>query len=308
MACCLRIGSASNLLTWRGCRLPTPFGLLAAHGNDCAGALAFIDPTRAAESDGVRWLDGAALERVVATLRAAPLGASIGSGVRVSLGGVQEKFVAVVDGERVGLPLGSTPSAHILKPTQLEPDGSERYPGIVEAEHYCMTLARTLSERAGSPQGVAFQAPMTSIRTIAGRQVLCVERYDRSGTPVQRVHQEDGCQAMGLPPDAKYQQLPGGQPSVRAIADVNQELGLRIGGEYHLDDVDRGSMVAEAVSWGVGGRAAEQAIDAICAPIIELAGSVLSDFGSVAGAAPQVEGVAKRVRRLAEQLSRSEPS
>lgn len=345
------------------------FGLLAAYGNDCAGALAFVEPTRAVESDGVRWLHGSELDSVVTKLRVAPLGASIGAGVRVSLGGVQEKFVAVVEGDRIGLPLGNTPSTHILKPTPLAPDGSERYPGIVAVEHYCMTLARELAQRAGDPrQGVSFSVPRTTVRTIADRQVLCVERFDRTGDPVQRVHQEDGCQALGLPPDSKYQKLTSGQPSLQALAGVlrrnsrdpitelrallqqvvfttcvgnadmhaknisflhvdgvrlspmydivstaayvgvNQELGLRIGGEYHLEDVDRAALIAEAGSWGVGRRAAERAIDGVCSPLIELAAEGVADAVSSGGAAEQVEGVAARARQVAERLSTSTPA
>jgi serine/threonine-protein kinase HipA len=35
---------------------------------------------------------------------------------RISLGGVQEKMVVVIDGVRLGVPVGVTPSTHILKP------------------------------------------------------------------------------------------------------------------------------------------------------------------------------------------------
>ena len=41
----------------------------------------------------------------------------------------------------------------------------------------------------------------------AGERAIAVERYDRLRTPDGwlRVHQEDFCQALGLPPDRKYQ-------------------------------------------------------------------------------------------------------
>ncbi len=43
-------------------------------------------------------------------------------------------------------------------------------------------------------------------RTVEGRTFLLVERYDRVVTAdgVSRVHQEDFCQALGIPPERKY--------------------------------------------------------------------------------------------------------
>lgn len=48
----------------------------------------------------------------------------------------------------------------------------------------------------------------TQIRHVAGRSFLLVERYDRRPTPQQnleRLHQEDLCQALGIAPEYKYQ-------------------------------------------------------------------------------------------------------
>ena len=52
---------------------------------------------------------------------------------------------------------------------------------------------------------------------IAGRKLIVVERYDRSVAAdgsVERIHQEDFCQAMGLPPETKYEE--DGGPSLQA--------------------------------------------------------------------------------------------
>ncbi len=54
---------------------------------------------------------------------------------------------------------------------------------------------------------------------VDGRPVLVVERYDRTVDPdgtVRRIHQEDLCQALGLPPKQKYEQDAG--PSHLRIA------------------------------------------------------------------------------------------
>lgn len=55
-----------------------------------------------------------------------------------------------------------------------------------------------------------------------GERAIAVERYDRrhqsAEGPVLRVHQEDMCQALGIPPTAKYQSEGG--PSPEQIIDL----------------------------------------------------------------------------------------
>jgi serine/threonine-protein kinase HipA len=60
---------------------------------------------------------------------------------------------------------------------------------------------------------------------VDGRAVLVVERYDRLVDPdgtVHRIHQEDFCQALGLPPDKKYEQAAG--PTLARLARVLQDV------------------------------------------------------------------------------------
>ena len=56
--------------------------------------------------------------------------------------------------------------------------------------------------------------------TIWGAPFVRVERYDRDLTadPIRRLHQEDFCQALGLPADRKYQQEGG--PSIAQSAEL----------------------------------------------------------------------------------------
>ena len=189
-----------------GVRENDTFGLLAALGRDCAGALVIqpaddppppIPTTLTAEplSDG----DIAAL---VSNLRSAPLGA--GGRVRISLAGVQDKLLLtrMPDG-RWGRPVDGTPSTHILKPE------IAAYPATVENEAFGMRLARALE----------LDVANVETTTIAGRQLIVVERYDRIIGPdgsVQRLHQEDLCQATGVPPQQKYEE--DGGPSLLRIA------------------------------------------------------------------------------------------
>jgi serine/threonine-protein kinase HipA len=49
-------------------------------------------------------------------------------------------------------------------------------------------------------------APVAA-RTVGGRPYLLVTRYDRrfdANGQVHRLHQEDFCQALGIPPERKY--------------------------------------------------------------------------------------------------------
>jgi serine/threonine-protein kinase HipA len=98
--------------------------------------------------------------------------------------------VVLVD-DRVSLPARGQPTTHILKP----PIG--RFSHTTENEALVMTLAAAL----GLPV-----APVQA-RTGAGRPYLLVTRYDRrfdESGQVHRLHQEDFCQALGIPPERKY--------------------------------------------------------------------------------------------------------
>lgn len=188
------------------------FGLLAAIGQDCAGALVIqpMDdpPPPAPTTATAQPLNADELAELVANLRSAPLG--IDRDVRLSLGGVQEKLLLARMPDGVwGRPVDGTPSTHILKP-EIERLGQGGRPAdTVENEHFCMRLAHRL--------GLAVAA--TEIADVDGRPVLVVERYDRlvaaDGT-VRRVHQEDLCQALGLPPARKYES--DGGPTLARVA------------------------------------------------------------------------------------------
>lgn len=188
------------------------YGLIRALGRDCAGAVVIQPaedppppkPTIAAAEK----LGPGELETLVEDLRSAPLG--VGGRVRVSLAGVQEKLILtrMPDGSW-GRPVDGAPSTHILKPE------IAAYPQTVENEAFCMRVARHL--------GLDVAAVETT--EVAGRKLIVVERYDRAiatDGSVERVHQEDFCQASGLPPGTKYEE--DGGPSLRRLADILQDV------------------------------------------------------------------------------------
>lgn len=183
------------------------YGLLAEVGGDCAGAISLLEPdaTLAAEPQ-TRTLDDDQLDAVLRALPQRPLGAAPGEGVRLSLAGAQPKLPVVIEDGRVALPLNAaTPTTHILKP---EPP---RFPGLVANEAFCMRLARATSLAVASVE---------TARTVSGLPYLIVERYDRDLTwePIRRLHQEDACQALGVPSDRKYQAEGG--PGVREVVEL----------------------------------------------------------------------------------------
>lgn len=194
----------------RKLRRDDTYGLIAALGRDCAGAIV-IQPEEEprppkASTSTASLLSDQELEALVRNLRSAPLG--IGGAVRISLAGVQEKLVLTrrPDGHW-GRPVEGAPSTHILKPQ------IDRFRDTVENEFFCMRLARRLGLRV----------PEVAMIKIGGRRLIVVERYDRrvhTDGSVERIHQEDFCQATGLPPEKKYEQ--DGGPSLRKVAEILQ--------------------------------------------------------------------------------------
>jgi serine/threonine-protein kinase HipA len=181
------------------------FGLLAAIGWECAGAVSVLPEGRRPASGPYEPLDD---EDVWGRLDALPRTfAGIDREVRLSLGGAQEKLLlARLDG-RWHLPLAGAVSTHILKP---EPD---RYPGLAVGEAWALAVAS-----AATPTAVA-----EHVAPPGHRPVIVVERYDRvvRGRAVERIHQEDGCQVLGLAPEQKYPRGTGPRDaSLARIADL----------------------------------------------------------------------------------------
>ncbi len=186
------------------------FGLLSEVGEDCAGAVQFVRPERLEEfldasPPSVEWLTEEEVEHRLADLRSDPaLSRRPDDAGRFSLPGVQPKTALLFEDGRWGLPAGATPTTHILKPE------NPRFPGLVENEQLCLRLARA----AGLP------AAASRMERFGEQLALVVTRYDRrrGGSEWVRLHQEDFCQALGVPPERKYQNEGG--PTVRTMLDL----------------------------------------------------------------------------------------
>jgi len=188
------------------------FGLLVALGGECAGALVLADAPPDAAAPRYRPLDDVELASIATGTAFAELVG--GGGVRLSLAGAQDKLPVKLDGDRLLLPLGDSPSSHILK------FASRDYKHLPANELLIGSLARV----SGLPVVDA------ALRTIGSESHLLVARYDRIMTAegVTRLHQEDLCQAFGLPPGRKYEEEGGPtfDRCFRMIADCSSEPAL----------------------------------------------------------------------------------
>ncbi len=213
------------------------FALVSHVGEDCAGAVQFLRPERVeaclgAAAEPVEWLDEHAVAERLQLLRAdhsawrMPRDAG-----QFSLTGAQPKTALLLEEGRWGVPSGRTPTTHILKPPTGEFDGH------AENEHFCLVLARRLGLPTAS----------SSVMHFWNETAIVIERYDRRRTQhgLVRVHQEDICQALGVPPTRKYENEGG--PGVGAIVEL-----LRTYSGEREEDVST-FVDALALSWLIAG-------------------------------------------------------
>lgn len=198
-----------------GVRAANVFGLLAAVGEDCAGAVQFVRPDRirAVDDEDVEWLTEDDVGAMLRDLRTDPYTwqqPGVSRGGHFSLAGAQVKFALLFEGGRWGRPSGRIPTTHIVKP------GIDGVLDHEVNEHLCLGLAA----RLGLP------AAASEIHRFGDERAVVVRRYDRrrGGATWSRVHQEDMCQALSVPPTDKYQR--DGGPSPRSIVDLLRSVVL----------------------------------------------------------------------------------
>ncbi len=205
-----------------GVSVASPFPLLGTHiGHDCAGAVQFCVPGDVDDLVGRRgdivWLTEAEVASRLRTLRTDST-SWLGPGFagQFSLGGAQAKtalhYVAATgtsgldhpDRGRWGVPSGSLPTTHILKPAVAGFEAQN------VNEHLCLSAAAALGLRAAKSR----------VETFEDESAIVVERFDRStqDATLMRVHQEDLCQALSIPPARKYPS--DGGPTPGQIAEL----------------------------------------------------------------------------------------
>ena len=189
------------------------FGLLRHLGHETAGALSFVAAGQEpAEQEPLRrHLPLEELQARIDNRANEPFNRWDGK-VRMSIAGHQDKLLVAVEEDRLFLVDGVLSSTHILKPEPVREDAR----CMVANEHFCMQLTHRISMRRWKAPGAAH----VSILRVPS-PVLSIERFDRRKTPdgVERLHVIDGCQALDLSVNAKYERNVADQPEVRHIRD-----------------------------------------------------------------------------------------
>lgn len=183
-----------------------PFALLSVIGFDCPGAVQFCDEEQLDDL-----LNREAIYKKISIkdigVRLKSLSASSDESWQTtqehwSLGGQQSKIaLANFEGDWYECD-GAAATTHILKP------GIKGLSHQALNEHFCLELASSCGIPAARSSYISFD----------GINAIVIERFDREIVKpfeVQRFHQEDFCQALGIAPDHKYTTDDG--PSARDI-------------------------------------------------------------------------------------------
>jgi serine/threonine-protein kinase HipA len=192
----------SNLLPEAGVRTrtvtdlkiaDTDFDLLREIGGECAGAISILPVELTPASEAAYQLLGTdGLAQLVLHRGQSYRFPHDGERPRLSLAGAQDKCPVLIRDNELFLPQGAAASSHILK---FEiPD----YPHVPAYETFLGGLAR----RLGLPV-----APIELV-FLGDRSYVVIERYDRirlKDGNMQRLHQEDFCQALGYSYARKYE-------------------------------------------------------------------------------------------------------
>lgn len=174
----------TNLAKQAGASRDDVFALVSYAGRDVAGAIR-VGNDPAGTGEHYEPLTEEQIAHRLTLINDYALGSVSGGG---SLAGYQPKTtLALLDGAwHAGI--NGAASTHILKPVAA---GNEH---ALHAEAFCLELSRRIGLTSFSSE----------VRAFAGRPVLVLERYDRrgNGRNVERIHQEDGAQSLGLPWDS----------------------------------------------------------------------------------------------------------
>ncbi len=187
------------------------FALLTAIGGECAGAVSIQAPSPRAELPQEEETDLETLLYLQGDDAGEGAWALLGAPLRLSLAGAQDKIAVIAEADgRLRLPRRGELSTHILKPD------SRRFRGLRDLEALGLALARAI----GLPV-----APSRPVQ-VMDRPALLIQRYDRTkdGGQIQRLHQEDFCQALGYPGEMKYESQGG--PGFSRCSALIRQLGL----------------------------------------------------------------------------------
>jgi serine/threonine-protein kinase HipA len=198
------------------------FGMIRAYGKETAGALVFVDEG-APEPNRIGSLESVDHDQIAAMLaEAAGAGPAFPASDHhrlqsTSLAGIQPKIVLFRTPDNWARCLDGYPSTHIAKLAH-PPDSYAS--DVVHTEVASLDLAR----------GLGLTTVAAELIDFGGQLAIVVSRYDRFTDEeghVQRIHQEDGAQALGINTDDPIRkfQYSKSLPSLQKLAEM-----LRAGG------------------------------------------------------------------------------
>ncbi len=175
----------------------TDFELLRAIGGECAGALSILPVERTPSVERrYRPITDKELAQLAARRGQIYAAGPADQRPRLSLAGAQDKCPILVRDEQYLLPLGEAPSSHILKFELAD------YRHLPAYEAFTTHLAGAL----GLP---VVNIELRAIDHIHYAQITRYDRVRNETGEVQRLHQEDFCQALGYGHERKYQESGG---------------------------------------------------------------------------------------------------
>src|SRR3990167_4535661 len=183
------------------------FGIIRTLGADTSGSLLFLPSGQSVPtSSSFRVITSAEIERRLDERDEYSLIIWDGK-PRLSMAGVQDKInVSINTDDQMGFGEGKLISTHILKFEK------QKLSHLVINEYVTMQLARQCG----------MQVANVELKRFGKYPTLLIERFDRkliSSNEVMRRHVIDGCQALNLPPEYKYERNFGSGRDVAHIRD-----------------------------------------------------------------------------------------
>lgn len=192
------------------------YELLKLIGSECAGVLRIIEEGSASYSTEAENVYNLQELRKIAKTGVVQSKSSENLVQRFSLAGAQNKLAGIYVSEHLRIPISGVPSTHFVKFDRLP------YKHVSWNEAYTTYIARRLGYE------------VVEIQPQDGFSII--KRYDREvdlkTKQVQRLHQEDFCQILGISSKNKYQN--DGGPSLARVAEVVRKYS-----SDPLRDIDR---------------------------------------------------------------------
>jgi len=196
-----------------GANQRNPFSLLKHVGHEVAGALEFTSGILEKTIESARSLTESDIETILKEkINEYEDGTVVTSTkINLSLAGARAKLALRLNTDGSWqTPSGEDISTHIIEPVP------GRWQNLDIVEHQTMLAASYLG----------LNVAQTQISQFGATRIFITERYDRKKTPegvLQRVHQEDLCQSLSVPPSEKYQREDG-SPGVGEISRLFQGI------------------------------------------------------------------------------------